>query len=244
MEAREALVKAKKKGNKYDVELTPKAEKELVAMLEDDSSGYGRFMDTYSEQSPTDKKKITAYLRNSKNVIKELSGEPDVLSKAYKAVKGNTVNRRTDIIPAIKDPETGKIYTGVNHGDAINNAPPDVRTRLLNLEKDLGQEGFVANGKYLTRAETKAQFGGQTTGQLNDTDMQNAFMKTSKPNVAPVRKAMDDLMANFEKGKAEKQRIIEQHQAQTIPEAKMPKSLPEYRQRPFSKAYQTVKGKK
>jgi hypothetical protein len=58
---------------------------------------------------------------------------------------------------ALRDPETGEIYTGVDHVDAIESAPDGVRERLDAIyrapSEDPNAVGFVVNGQFMSREE-------------------------------------------------------------------------------------------
>lgn len=58
---------------------------------------------------------------------------------------------------AIRDPETGQVYTGEDHWDAIASAPDDVRPRLEQIYdrpvEDVDNVGFEINGTFMRREE-------------------------------------------------------------------------------------------
>lgn len=58
---------------------------------------------------------------------------------------------------ALRDPETGQIYTGVDHVDAIESAPDGVRERLDAIyrapSEDPNAVGFVVNGQFMSRED-------------------------------------------------------------------------------------------
>lgn len=58
---------------------------------------------------------------------------------------------------ALRDPETGEVYTGVDHTDAIESAPDGVRERLDAIyrapSEDPNAVGFVVNGQFMSRED-------------------------------------------------------------------------------------------
>mgnify|MGYP002621959286 FL=1 len=55
---------------------------------------------------------------------------------------------------ALRDPETGEIYTGANHGEALNAAPEARHDALLAAEEN---SGFLSNGKFVSREQALAE---------------------------------------------------------------------------------------
>src|SRR5690606_37558060 len=57
---------------------------------------------------------------------------------------------------AVRDPETGEVYTGLDHEEAIAAAPDDVQPRLRALyegTEDPENVGFQVNGQFMGREE-------------------------------------------------------------------------------------------
>lgn len=62
---------------------------------------------------------------------------------------------KSDFKAAVKDPQTGQIWTGEEHRDAINEAHSDGNQRIR-----LEDTGFLrSDGTFLTRAQTKEEYG-------------------------------------------------------------------------------------
>lgn len=61
---------------------------------------------------------------------------------------------------AVRDPETGEVYTGADHWDAINTAPDDVRPRLEQVysasAEDPQSVGFMVDGQFMSREDGMA----------------------------------------------------------------------------------------
>jgi fructose-1,6-bisphosphatase/inositol monophosphatase family enzyme len=63
--------------------------------------------------------------------------------------------RKEDFLAAVKDPETGQIWTGEEHREAINKAH-----NSGNKNVRLEDTGFLkSDGTFLTRAQTKEEYG-------------------------------------------------------------------------------------
>lgn len=75
---------------------------------------------------------------------------------------------------AMRDPETGTVYTGANHQAAINTVPPSDTTGAwgrLSGEWDRATDnsGFVdSRGRFITRTEAERLYGISTMEDLRD----------------------------------------------------------------------------
>ncbi len=71
---------------------------------------------------------------------------------------------KSDFKAAVRDPELGRIYTGIEHHDALKAAEAD-GNRHLGMENT----GFQhKDGTFYTRAETQQEWGFKTSHELRE----------------------------------------------------------------------------
>lgn len=72
---------------------------------------------------------------------------------------------RSRLVAAIRDPETGQIYRGANHAEAVYSAPDDVIPRLEQVYAEEGANvGFAQGDQFMTRDEALASLGDAAYG--------------------------------------------------------------------------------
>ena len=71
--------------------------------------------------------------------------------------------REEDFQAAVKDEKTGKIYTGYNHGEAIEKGVKEGGSFAGRSD-----QGFLtSDGRFITRAEAKENYGFSTSEELH-----------------------------------------------------------------------------
>jgi hypothetical protein len=73
---------------------------------------------------------------------------------------------KADFKPAVRDPLTGKVYTGASHMEALINMEK-AGVKSLGGQLDPAHTGFLRkDGTFYTRAETEREFGFRTSADL------------------------------------------------------------------------------
>ena len=77
------------------------------------------------------------------------------LNRVVEAEASPSVQRNFEA--AVRDPETGRVYTGQDHAEAIDSAPDGVRERLQAIyeapTEDPNAIGFQVNGQFMSRED-------------------------------------------------------------------------------------------
>lgn len=106
----------------------------------------------------------------ARNVVRNVGdtvGEVGI--RAAPRVTSVTADPQTIAMPAqqrwaagVRDPQTGQVYTGMDHADAIDNAPLPVQARLRSVyepAEDPASVGFVIDGEFMPRERGMARLG-------------------------------------------------------------------------------------
>jgi hypothetical protein len=98
-------------------------------------------------------------------------GVPETAMGARQSTRTGEGARRAGLRAAVRDPESGAVYAGANHWEALDSAPDDVRARLsAAYEADANGPdiGYTRGQDFLTRDEAMAQLGANVGGEGAD----------------------------------------------------------------------------